>query len=138
MTTTGKADFPAAEAAIRGSIIAGSIDAAARYWLAAFSESVVHRRAADLRGRYREASRAGRLRGGAVVVAAGAIGHLALVRLVPAQVAPATPPGVWMLVGAAGVFVALCAKRLAISWESSRLRRFGGAVATWGRRSDHN
>jgi hypothetical protein len=64
-----------------------------------------------------------RVRAAAAFVAAAATGHLLILRLVPAHVAPALPRLLWVLVAATALIVAVLADRLTEAWNSSLVCR---------------
>ena len=75
----------------------------------------------SIRDRFAALPAAERLRGVAALVATATIGHLVLLRIVPAHIAPALPKAFWLLIASAAIIVAVFADRFAARWPSSRL-----------------
>jgi len=117
-------DFPRFDAHLRGSVLFRVLDAlGTRAIAAAASASTTHRlrMACD---RFARLPPVDRLRAAACFGAIASVAHLALLRLVPAHIAPTVPKPLWVLVAATAVFAAVFAERLVASWPSSRLRAF--------------
>ena len=111
--------FDGVAACVRTSVLFRAADAIASAVHTSANRSACAARVRDARARFAALTSAGRLQTVAIVAATGAVGHLLLLLLVPAQIAPATPKALWMLVAAAALVVALCARRLAASWATS-------------------
>jgi hypothetical protein len=115
-------EFDAVAACVRTSALFRAADSIATACLTAADRSAVAARVRDARARFASLPGDGRLRADAICVAMAAAGHLLLLLLVPARIAPGTPKMLWMVVAATATIVALCAQALAASWETSVLR----------------
>lgn len=116
-------EFDAVAACVRTSALFRAADSIATACLIAADRSAVAARVRDARARFASLPGDGRLRAVAICVATAAAGHLLLLLLVPARIAPGTPKALWLLVAAAALFVAVCARGLAASWETSAVCR---------------
>jgi len=68
------------------------------------------------------------VRAGSVFVATAAIGHLLLLRLVPAHIAPAFPRALWVTMAANALIVAAASAAVTAAWRSSAVRGLWAAV----------
>ncbi len=121
-------EFGELETHVRASALYRVIEGMETACLGATTRSSIAARVREARDHFASLADAGRVRFIAIVLAAAAGGHFALLRWVPAQVAPAAPRGVWLLFAASATFVALCADRLRVSWKSSAVRRLWRAT----------
>jgi hypothetical protein len=117
------ADFAALEAEIRRSILVRAIDALGEAWRSAWSDSSTAARIDRWRVRFSSLPRAVRVRAFALAAASTTGAYLLILGAVPAQVAPAVPRAVWLLVLASALVVAGAADRLAANWDASVVRR---------------
>jgi len=116
-------DFPAVRSMLRSSAIIRALDMATRWWALARAHSSAGLRMDDARARLRRASPADRVSAAALAAGTAAAGHLILIQLVPAQVAPQIPRGLWLFVAAAALVAAVSANAVVSGWHSSLLRR---------------
>jgi hypothetical protein len=116
-------EFDAVAACVRTSALFRAADSIATACLTAADRSAVAARVRDARARFASLPNGGRLRAVAICVTTAAVGHLLLLLLVPARIAPGTPKALWMLVAAAGAIVAVFARPLATSWDTSLFRK---------------
>jgi len=116
-------DFPAVRSMLLSSAMIRALDLATRRWALARAHSSAGSRVADARERLRRASPADRVRAAALAAGTAAAGHLILLQLVPAQVAPQMPRGLWLFVAAAALVAAVSANAVVSGWNSSLLRR---------------
>ena len=123
-----RADFSQIEEYVRQSAIVRTIDALGEAWRAAVEDSSTAGRIRRIRSRFLMLPLAVRVRAVAIAVASAAGAYLLLLRVVPAQVAPAIPRTLWPLAFASATATAIVADRLAASWDSSSLRRLWGAL----------
>lgn len=103
--------------------------AAVRAWSAAWRESScvgAVRRAAAVTGDWTAIDR---VRYSAIAIAAMALGHLALVALFPAYVAPALPMTFMLAVALLAAAVAAAPNGFARAWRQSRVREAGRRLA---------
>src|SRR5262245_43840633 len=71
------------------------------------------------------------VRATSVFVATATIGHVLLLRLVPAHIAPALPRALWVTIAASALIVAAASAPVTTAWASSAVR---GLWATVGQR----
>ena len=116
-------EFPAVRSMLRSSAIIRACEMAMRWWALGRAHSSAGSRVAAARERVRRASPADRVRAAALAAGTAAAGHLILLRLVPAQVAPQIPRGLWLFVAAAALVAAFSANAVVGGWNSSLLRR---------------
>jgi hypothetical protein len=116
-------EFPAVESMLRASAIVRALDTVARWWTAAGANSAVASRALMAAAQIRRAAPADRVRAFALAIGIASAGHLILLQVVPAQVAPTIPRALWLSVAAAALLAAQCAAAVAGSWNSSVVRR---------------
>jgi len=122
-------EFDKLTADIRASVLVRASDAIAMSALEAADHSAAAARVRAVRHRFASVAPATRLRATAIAAAAAALGHVVLVTFVPAQVAPAMPKTLWLIVGAAAMVVAVFADRLLASWDTSATRRLWRATS---------
>jgi hypothetical protein len=115
-------EFRRLETHIHGSVLFRRFDDLAAAAVAAAAYARVTRRLREVRERFAARSATERVRAVAVFVATAAFGHLLLLAVVPAHIAPATPKTLWIVLGAAAMFTAVCADRFVAAWPSSRVR----------------
>ena len=132
---TGPRDFEAAETLVRDSVLVAILDGAALAWLRAAAQSSLLSSITGPVARYRQAPAIDRIWIVAVTALTLAVAELALLPIVPRQVAPSVPVSFWVLAAVASAFAAGCARPLANGWQSSLLRRLGRAVRAWAQAS---
>jgi hypothetical protein len=109
---------------LRRSIIYRTLDGASAAWTAGSHHSRVGARVKTTALRFMSMPPDSRVRAVGLFVAAFAIAEAVLQRVVPAQVAAATPLAVWILVAAFAMIAAALAEPVAHAWPASRLRRW--------------
>ena len=120
---TGSREFDAVAASVRRSVMFRAADAIAAAFLSAADRSGVALRIRNAWAQCASLTSDARLQAVAIFVAAAAAGHWLLLFLIPAQVAPATPKALWLIIAGTASIVALCARPLAADWETSILRK---------------
>jgi hypothetical protein len=120
---TSTHDFDRVAACVRASALFRAAEAIATACERAADASAVAARVRRARGRFAALPGAERVRTIAMFTGTAAVGHLALLTIVAAHIAPATPKALWIGVAVASAIAALFARPLAASWETSAVRR---------------
>ena len=116
---TADRKFERLDAHLRESGLVRGADASARGWHAAAEQSAAVQSIRRARERFLFARFEDRVRTVAVFVATATIGHLFLLRLLPAHIAPALPQLFWIVTATAASVIALTANRVPEAWLTS-------------------
>jgi hypothetical protein len=122
-------DFARLESHLQSSVLIRAVDAIAGVWQTAANRSAAAQWIQNGRDRFRSVAVEDRVRAVAVCMATATIGHLLLLRFLPAHIAPALPMDFWILIALTALVVAIAAKPVAHASRSSRAARLSAFLS---------
>ncbi len=125
-------DFARLDSHLQSSWLIRGADALATTAAAAASGSTTAQWFRSARDRFHSTAVESRVRAVGVFLTTATIGHLLLLRFVPAHIAPALPKALWVLVAVSALVIAIAAKSVAHAWRPSLVAR----LSAFASRSD--